>query len=195
MYEIGDSHRKMIFTQMKEYGIIKPGHYGAGKLHHVDKQLRPELIFIYPPIVKSITNVMGKMIENYNVNMITGPNDKSLLLSSIIAKELTMPFIPTDGYMGEFGEPQIGVLKNYVDRIKGNRFIIIATIVREGVEIDQTISRIREFEGIVRGVICLWNIGIYKPDECPIAEVIDEKFEVWPEVNCPMCEQGRKMSD
>lgn len=178
---------------LKQYGIIKIGHFQLTSGKHSDQYINKDAIYSNPILFDKIANRMQKDIIPYvdRFDVITGPAIAGAILAAPISLSLNKIFIYPEKIDGNM------IFRRGYDKILRNKRVwVIEDIVTTGGSVEKTIATIVKCKGEVVGVSAIWNRGSWSvKTNIPFLSLINELVPSYYPNKCPACKAKKPLQN
>ncbi len=164
--------------------VILEGHFKLSSGRHSNVYINKDSIYRKHNLFYEVVLEIIHKIKNSGVSydIVTGPAIAGAILAAPVSLSLRKTFI----YPEKF-ESKMEFRRGYNKALNGKRVFIIEDIITTGSSVQKTVNAINDNNGIVVGVISIWNRTNWKLDNCINLTLINRPVESWTEEKCPIC--------
>lgn len=165
--------------QLIHAGVMLKGDFILRSGKESSIYIEKDLIYCNKELLKRTIDEMVFTIQSLNENfdVIVGPERGGLILAVPLSLELNKTFAFTEKQ--ELHNINFMVFRDvYIDVVKNKNILIVDDIITTGGSINRTMDAIKQAEGIIAGIVCIWNRGnISNVGNVPVHSIINEKVD------------------
>jgi len=181
-----------LIDSLKTAGVLLDGHFKLKSGRHARYYINKDSIYCKPHLMQQVVSQMVQLIEDDEIDIITGPAIAGAVLAVPIAMYLGRIFVYPEKVDGE----QV-YRRGYDQVVRGKKVAIVEDVITTGSSVVSTVRAIKQNGGTVNKCIAIWNRS---GDERIIPGIttwalIEEKVESWLPIHCPLCKEGVSLLD
>jgi len=202
-----------LYNSYVKGNVVMEGHWILQSGRHSKLYVNKDEIYSHPELyVKTIEEMSDKIGHSgINFDIITGPAIAGMCLASPISIKLGKQFVyPEKKYEIEFEDPamefeepdklnlncdivskEMEFRRGYDKKLNGKRVFITEDVITTGNSVEKTVRAIRQNNGIVVGVVAIWNRSGWKLPDAYNVSLINVPVESWLPDDCPLCKNSR----
>ncbi len=181
--------------------IITDSHivYTSGK--HGSVYINKDVIYLHARVTSDLCLMLAKHFANDSVEVVIAPAVGGVILSQWIAYHLSEitghEVLSVYAEKANYGDHFV-VRRGYSKFIVGKKVLVVEDVLTTGGSVKKVITAVSALGGKVCGLGVLCNRGGLTSEDFARREggaikffsLIDFKFDLWSEKDCPLCAQG-----
>ncbi|HYS56133.1 MAG TPA: phosphoribosyltransferase family protein [Thermoanaerobaculia bacterium] len=182
---------------------VRKGHFRYESGHHSDTWIDLERLCLRPEPVTKLAHELADRLKPYAIEAVCGPLVEGAFIALMVASRLQTTFTYAERFDGQKVDTLYPVTyripQTLRDELRGRRVAIVNDVISAGSAVRGTLSDLIECgaeTAVVASLAVLGNafVEFAAANHIPLESLIRLPNNLWPPGECPMCADGKPLT-